>query len=299
MRRIARLSLPVGVALSILLAACTGGPGASGGPIAHPDDDALVLRVDYRGGFIGPDFIFTSFPPFTLTGDGRVIVPGAQIELFPGPALPAVNARRLTEDGIQAVLAEVARTGIFASSVELRGAQNFVADASDTVFTLHADGREVEVVVYGLGTLDPAGEYRGISAAEIAAHGVLLRLNERLANLDAWLGAGMWAEPAWHAYQPDAMRLLVRNADADPPEDSGIGNQLLDWPAGSDPATLGDPAVGDQRCAVVSGGDAQDWYRLLSGANQLTRFSKGDHRYQVTVRFILPDEPLECPAQAA
>ena len=31
-------------------------------------------------------------------------------------------------------------------------------DAGDTVFTLHADGHEVTVTVYGLGTLDP-GEW--------------------------------------------------------------------------------------------------------------------------------------------
>ena len=56
-----------------------------------------------------------------------------------------------------------------------------------------------------------------------------------------------------------------------------------------------DPAV---RCVVVSGKDADDWYAALSSANGLTRFVKGDHRYQVTVRFQLPDEPLECPQPA-
>jgi len=242
----------------------------------------------------------TEIPPFTLTGDGRVIVPGAQIELFPGPALPAVNVRRLTEDGIQAVLNEVARTALFGASVEYRGAQNFVMDGSDTIFSLHADGREVEVVVYGLGILDPAAPNTGISAAEIAAHGALQRLSDRLMNLEGWVPASAWAEPSWRPYQPEALRLLVRNADADPPDGSGIGNQLLDWPDASDPAAFGDPAEGGSlRCGVVNGQDAKDWYGALSTANQLTRFVKDDHRYQVTVRFMLPDEPLECPAQAA
>jgi len=246
---------------------------------------------------LGPGALAATLPPFTLTGDGRVIVPGAQIELFPGPLLPAVNVRRLAEDGIQALLAEVTRTGLFTTSVEFRGAQDFVMDAGDTVFTLHAAGREVEVVVFGLGTLDPAGNYPTISAAEIAAHGVLQRLSDRLMNPDSWLGEGLWAEPAWRAYQPEAMRLLVRNADADPPDGSGIGNQLLDWPAGSDPATFGEATSDGERCGVVTGQEATDWYELLTGANQLTRFVSGDHRYQLTVRFMLPDEPPECPAQ--
>jgi hypothetical protein len=300
MRRIAHPLLPIAAALSLLLAACSAGPGGSTGPIAHPSGNDLVLRVEYSGGFVAPTFRLTSFPSFTLTGDGRVIVPGAQIDIFPGPALPAVNVRRLSEAGIQAVLREVARTALFGASAEYRGAQNVVADAADTIFTLRADGTKVTVLVYGLGTLDAAANNQGISAAEIAAHQVLSRLSDRLMNLDAWLPASAWADTSWHPYQPDAMRLLVRNADVDPPDDSGIGNKLLDWPDTSDPATFGLPnRLDDQRCGVVSGMHARDWYTALSAANQLTRFVKGDHRYQVTVRPLLPGEALDCPKVAA
>ena len=49
----------------------------------------------------------------------------------------------------------------------------------------------------------------------------------------------------------------------------------------------------------MSGHEAKDWYTAVTGANQLTRFVKGDHWYEVTVRFQLPDEPLECPAPPA
>jgi hypothetical protein len=298
MKRIVRPLLPAALALSTLLAACSQG-GGSTGPIAHPSGDDVILRVENSGGMI-QDFFLISFPSFTLMGDGRVIVPGAQIDIFPGPALPAVNVRKLAEDGIQAVLAEVARTGLFGESVEFRGAQNFVADAGDTVFTLHADGKDVTVTVFGLGTLDPAGEYPGISAAELAAHRTLQHLFEELSNLDAQMTASAWADASWHPYQPEALRLLVRNADADPPDDTGIGNVLLDWPGDSDPATFGDATFdGGRRCGVVSGKEAEDWYRALTGANQLTRFVKDEHLYEVTVRFQLPDEPLECPTPPA
>jgi hypothetical protein len=296
MRRIARPLAPAALILSIFLSACSQGSGGSGGPIAHPTGDDTILRVDFTGGMIR-DFFLTGFPPFTLTGDGRVIVPGAQIEIFPQPALPAVNVRKLTADGIQAVLNEVARTGLFGSSVEFRAAQNFVADGGDTVFTLHADGKDVAITVFALGGLDPAGNYPGISEAELAAHRTLSRLFDELQNLDAQLPATAWADESWKPYVPEALRLLVRNADADPPDESGIGNQLLDWPGDSDPTTFGDPASdGTIRCGVVSGQEAKDWYAALTGANQLARFVSGDHRYEVTVRFQLPDEPLECPA---
>ena len=299
MKRIARSLVPASMALSVLLAACAAGPGGSTGPIAHPAGDDLVLRVAYGGGMIR-DFFMTGFPTFTMTGDGRVIVPGAQIDIFPGPALPAVNVRKLSEEGIQAILKEVARTGLFSTSAEFRGAQNFVADFGDTIFTLHAGGKDVVITVYGLGSFDPAGNYPGVSEEELAAHRTLSHLVEELGNLDAQLPAGAWADAAWHPYQPEALRLLVRNADADPPDENGIGNALLDWPTDSDPATFGDlTAGGDQRCGVVSGKDAEDWYAALSGAKETTRFVKGDHRYAVTVRFQLPDEPPECPQPAA
>lgn len=298
MRRIASALLPAAVVLSILLAACRGAPGGAGGstgPIAHPSGDALVLGIDYAGGFVAPGYRLTAFPAFTLTGDGRVIVPGPQIALFPGPALPAVNVRRLNEDGIQAVLNLVTRTGRFDANVEYRGAQNVIADAADTVFTLHANGKDVQVVVYALGTLDP-GNYPGISPDEVAAHRALSELVEHLGAIDDWMPAYDWAEATWQVYQPDALRLVVRNADADPPDESGIARVQLDWPVASDPAVFGEPAFDDLRCGVVSGQEARDWYAALSGANQLTLFIKDDHRYQVTARLQLPDEPLECPS---
>lgn len=145
----------------------------------------------------------------------------------------------------------------------------------------------------------PADLAAAVSADEIAANQTLSRLSQQLGNLDAMLPASAWADASWHPYQPDSLRLLVRNADADPPDENGIGNALLDWPVDSDPATFGDPTSdGAQRCDVVSGQEADDWYAALSGANQLTRFVKGDPRYEVTVRFQLPDEPLECPGPA-
>jgi hypothetical protein len=297
MNRFARPLLPAALALS-LLTACSSGPGGSTGPIDHPSGDDLLLRVEFGGGMIR-DFFLTAFPPFTLTGDGRVIVPGAQIDIFPSPALPAVNVRKLNEEGIQAILKEVARTGLFSKDQNFQAAQNFVADAGDTILILHAGGKDVTVKVYGLGTFDPPGNYPGVSKDELAANRTLSSLSQQLGNLDALLPATSWVDTDWQPYQPEALRLLVRNADADPPDESGIGNALVDWPVDSDPATFGDPTSdGSQRCGIVSGKDADAWYAALGSANGLTRFVKGDHRYQVTVRFQLPDEPLQCPQPA-
>ena len=291
MTKTARLTVPLTL-VALLLGAC-GGPGPHGKQIEHPIGDAVVLRVSYSGGFVGPGFDLLNHPTFSLLGDGRVIVPGAQVLLFPGPALPAMNVRRLTESGIQAVLAELEATGLFAEDLDLRGAANCVADASDVIFALHADQRDVTVTVYGLGILDGAGSCPGVSADELAMHVTLNRLTARLSDLDSWLPAGSWAD-GWQDYRPDAMRLIVRNADADEPDGSGIPSSLVPWPAGSDPATFGEETDFGLRCGVVGGTDADEWYDLLGAANQLTRFNRDEHRYAVSIRFLLPDEPPEC-----
>jgi hypothetical protein len=139
--------------------------GGTGGAIEHPTRaDTAILVVEEVGGFAMPQMIVTRVPTFALFGDGRVVMQGVQTLEFPGPALPALIERTMTVDGIQAVLEAVEETNLFTGDLELRGAQNFVADATDTVFRLNANGAEVTVAVYGLGLLDPnlGGNFEGI-----------------------------------------------------------------------------------------------------------------------------------------
>ena len=247
------------------------------------------------------EFVFTAMPLVTISGDGTVVVQGAQDAIFPGAALAPVQARRLTEAGLQLVLAEVAKTGFFGASADFNGAHAVVADANTTVFTLHADGREVQVSVYALGLLTGSEAPATMGAREREAHRVLGPLAEKLGTLDSWIPESAWAEIAWHPYRSDALRLLVRNADSDPPDPSGIEGGLAPWPLGNDPVTFGDPypAVTGARCGVASGSAAEAWYAALGAANQLTRFTAGDHRYQVLARPVLAGEAPRCGAGPA
>ena len=82
----------------------------------------------------------------------------------------------------------IAASRQFGGSTDWRGAQNFVADANDTVFTLHAEDREVVVNVYGLGTVGPGIEPPpNFPDAELAAHQALQQLVDKLTTLDSWL----------------------------------------------------------------------------------------------------------------
>lgn len=291
-----RHALLAGLLVAILIASCNLVNPPAYASVPHPAGSEVVVRIAWTGGFVPYEFIFTSVPRFTLLGDGRVLVEGPQIAIYPGPALPNVQVRRLTEEGIQSILFRIAETGLFDDSHSWTAATQFIADANSTVFTVRADNREVVVDVYALGLLtDPSMVPTGIPADELEAHERLADLEGDLLNLDAWIPADDWADPAWQSYEPGALRLLVANIDARPPNPDGLDAEPIAWPGLTAPDQFGTAStIQDFRCGVVSGAEGAAWYAALSQANQLTRWSHGGHLYSVTPRPLLPDEQLEC-----
>ena len=284
-----------------VIAACNLVSPPAGGTVPHPSGPEVVVRIAWTGGFVPYEFFFTQLPRFTLLGDGRVLVEGPQIAIYPGPALPNIQVRGLTEEGIQSVLFRIAETGLFDESHSYDAATQFIADANSTVFTVRADNREVVVDVYALGLAsDPATTPSGIPADELEAHGILTALEEDLLNLDAWIPADDWADAGWQSYEPEALRLLVANIDDRPPNEEGLDSEPVPWPGTIDPEQFGAPdSIGGFRCGVVSGDEAQAWLAALSQANTLTRWSHDGHLYSVMPRPLLPDEPLDCGQTAA
>ena len=313
------------VVLSILLAACAGAgsgsppgtadgggggseqpaetdDGGATGAISHPTGaEEPILVVEDVGGFAMVNMLAMRVPTFALYGDGRVVMQGAQTLEFPGPALPALIERTMTEDGIQAVLEAVEDTELFAGDLELRGAQNMVADATDTVFHLNANDSEVTVTVYALGMLDPSlgGNVEGIDPAEIEAHGVLSRLRDALMTIDTSVPADSWEAEGWQPYRPAAFRLYVRDVTGQPVEGGELPGMVREWPTDDDPATFGEAQAlfGDgTRCGVVEGEAAATWFADLSAAKQNTLWTTGgESRFSVIPRPLLPGEEAVCP----
>jgi hypothetical protein len=256
----------------------------------------VLLRLEHRGGFVPYEYHLTRVPHFSLHGDGRVIVTGAVPAIYPGPILPPLLERRLTEAGVQRVLRAALDSGALDRSATWDGAARFVADAADTVFTLRAGGREVVVSVYALGI---GGDLSQLTAKERQAHEALSDLAAQLTDLESWLPASAWADDGWDAYRSDAIRLVTRNADGDPKSQDGISLRIEPWPLPGDPALFGDPTgVDGWRCGVVTGTDADAWWDALADADQLTRWRGGGHRYAVMPRPLLPDEPQSCEPAA-
>jgi hypothetical protein len=316
---------PVLLVVLVALSGCAGSAGSSSDPpgsssggsgendaspsepetgaIDHPTGSEAVLVVTSEGGMLPVQMQVTNMPLFVMLGDGRVIVPGVTDLIFPGPALPALQVRQLTEDGIQDVLEAVEATELFAGDLDLRAAQNVVADATDTVFALDAGGRQVRVSAFALGSLsDPAmGEPPPtVSATDIEADAVLRQLMDGLTAIDTSVPPDGWEADGWQTYTPEDLRLYVRDGTGQPVEGGeDLPGQVLDWPTDDDPATFGEEvaAFGEgTRCATVSGDDAATWYAALSEANQQTLWTTdGDDRWLVQVRPLLPHEEVVCP----
>ena len=110
---ISAISRPTVLLLGILLlVACTAAPGASPGhsasappsasPSASPSNlptaspspspspignaNLAVVRIEQTGGMLPPWVTLGNYPNVVLYGDGRLILQGPQIELYPGPA---------------------------------------------------------------------------------------------------------------------------------------------------------------------------------------------------------------------
>jgi len=280
-----------------------GGGSDDQGAIEHPTGDEAILVVDSAGGFVPVQFMATRLPMFVLLGDGRVIMQGMQTLEFPGPALTPLIERTLTEDGIQAILGEIEATNLFTADLELRGAQNVVADAADTLFILNAGGQEVTISIYGLGALPPDMEPPpGITSGEIEAHRILGQLNDGLMTLDSWLPAESWEAEGWLPYEPGAFRLYVRDVTGEPIEGGDLPEQVREWPTDDDPAAFGaeEAFFGDgTRCGVADGELGATWLAELNAATQMTLWTDdGDRRFSVMARPVLPHEDPACPGLA-
>ncbi len=284
------------VGITILVSACASGAGtaspgeASPTPtgIAHPTGaDELIVRIQLDGGFVAPGYLLTRLPIVSIFGDGRVIVEGPQIMIFPGPALPNLQAFRVSEAGLQRIL-ETARTaGLFGPDrhIDFPG----IADAATTTFIVVADGARHEISAYALAE---AIDSSGIPAADKAARDALLAFEQQLGDLRSWLGADVLS--ADEAYTFTSLRILATPAEPGPEGD--VPPTFVDWPL-APLAGIGQPLVGrgeGARCAVVSGDDLATLRPILEKANQLTFWASEGRTYQIGLRPLLPDES-GCP----
>lgn len=261
-----------------------GGSGAGSGGIEHPTGAGdLILQAGVSGGFIASSTLLTEIPAFSLYGDGTVITQGAQIEIYPGPALPALIQTHVTEEGIQAILQA-------AQDAALLGADatygfNCIADAGTTTFLVNADGSTHTVQAYALGLAEGACQ-----DADGAARKRLATFQADLGDLRSWLPQGSVGEDG--TYDFSEIRIYVQPLVTN--EDPNLQQAPIEWPLTPDLASFGDPVKGgvlqDARCGVVGGEDLATLLPDLRQANELTPWSSDGSDSSLLLRPLLPNE---------
>lgn len=291
-----RLSSPMRILLLsalLLIAAFTlASSAATGGhartAISHPTGATrVVLRVSSGGGFVTAQTNLRALPEFTLYGDGTVIVPGAYIQIYPGPAIYPLVRSKLTERQVQALLKRARQAGLLARGTIDYGDMGTIgiSDAATTTLIVNANGRHLKREAYALG---------------ITAHGGRLspeqaRARRVLAAFIAKLPQGV----SGAQYTPRAMAVYVGRfqGQAQP------GAAPIVWPLKRDLATAGKRVSSglDYRCMSVTGHDARKLLAILRKANeqsQWTARANTSSTYQLIARPLLPDQP-DCASVGA
>ncbi|HUR15745.1 MAG TPA: hypothetical protein VMZ33_00540, partial [Candidatus Limnocylindrales bacterium] len=112
----------------------------------------MIVKIEQTGGMMPPWETLRWYPSVALYGDGRLIFQGAQIEIFPGPALPSLWFTHLTEHGIEQVLEWAADAGLQGPDRNL-GEQ--IMDAGANVYTVARPEGTHRTVVHSNASNDP------------------------------------------------------------------------------------------------------------------------------------------------
>lgn len=274
------------VPLALFAAACArlndDDGGSTGDAIDHPTaSDALILRVEYEGGFVPIEYQLGRAPSWSLYGDGRIVAEGPQMEIYPSPAVPNLLVRMLTEDGIQGILRATRDAGLMDGDADYP--YPCVTDAATTVFTLTADGRTDVVSAYALGI-----DEMPCRDADVEARKLLAAFQTKLGRLDGWLPTGSVAPE--QPFTPSAVRLFVHPYEG--PPDPALEQEAEQWPLDTPLGGLGEPVDGVDayRCVVVQGEDAATFLAAAADASQLTPWRSAGERFSILIRPLLPDE---------
>ena len=268
------------VTLFVLAACARPAPGGSptpepSGGASPPGGNALMLRVERYGGLAGPELTLGGIPMVSVYADGRVIAPGPQIMIYPGPALPNPQVARIEDTKLGKLDALVRRASDLVRSAGDLGRPS-VADAPTTRITVgdHGTTRTLEVV----GLFEASPDDPRLSPAQRDARAELRAFADFVVQHS---GAG---GVETRAYRPTAVAALARpylrtNDD--------LGQPPMSWPG---PALPGDALGVRTGCVTVTGEALAKVLAAAAKANAGTPWTSGGQQWRVVFRPLLPDE---------
>jgi hypothetical protein len=213
---------------------------------------------------IPPVNAFAVQPVAVITDAGAYVTQGPIPEIYPGPLLPNLQGRSISEAGRAAILAEATRLGLLNGATEFTDGR-MVPGGMTGHIDLTVDGQPVSL------TGDPTAMIVCIQAPCDPPPGTAAAfadLFSKLQSPESWLGPELGPQTA---FVPDAYALLLGPA---PVPDAGIAPQAPSvWPLDALPGTFGRP-VGDgsYRCGIATGEDAARLRPAFEAANQLTQW---------------------------
>jgi hypothetical protein len=235
--------------------------------------DDVVIEYAEVGGFTTRELTFQQTPSVLVSGDGRLFGPGAQIEIYPGPLLPAVQVQTVSEQGIQSILAAADEAGLL-QDIEYEQPTN-IADASTARVTINVDGETFVHEAYALGLGSPGAGTEESTPERQALADFIAQLNDMptLAGAEE-LGEQTLFDPSEYGIEA----LVVEDLDAYASDD--IQPRVAEWPVDVS-VRLADASS----CTVVPAAEVSE---TLATADQLTFFTDADITYQVLAKPILP-----------
>ena len=182
------------------------------------DPDAPLLQVSLEGGLVPVEWILGQGPIYTLLSDGRLIMQGPTIAIYPGPLLPNYLVVQLGDEDMSSILDLVEEIGLPAMTEAFdNSAATRVADAGTQVVTYWDENGAHTYSVYALGIIPDQSNPSTAAFAKL-----LSAIDQAAAKADAV------------AWEPERVRVLagVSQAPADP-----LLGDIREWPL-----TIDDPA---------------------------------------------------------
>lgn len=275
--RTPKLLLLAAAALPLALAGCALGPGGGidppqGGPHTHPTGaEELVVSLSIGGGLEPIQYAVDDRPSFALYGDGTVLRPSSVDVAYPG-----VDAYRLSEDGIQAVLAAAERADLLREGVDYGIPQ--VYDAPAASLSITTDGRSFShgIGAPGIGDDDPT-----LTEAQREAR-------RREAGFESFLRSLPDDHPELlledvHAYD---LRAVDVNAWPAEPWD---GASVEDWPLERRLGKLRGEGLSGGLCETIAGDELLRLRTELS-ARSADLWRSGGRTWSIGLRALLPGQ---------
>lgn len=252
------------------------------------DPNERVFMVLTTGGFTSAGDRLSDFPTFVLFGDGRLFT--SEFDRTRPPAVPPVEIRRITQEGIDAMVAGARQVRLDEPEDEF-GFPG-ITDVATTYFTLRTEGKESLSSVYALGFTTPGAP---VDEEVWQRRLDVQSFHQRMFEPEEWLPEGSVGEA--EEYSPDGYLLFtdhVGNLGDLPPGEPPPPA----WPAGlSEGSPVPGPEGSDTTCALVTPAEAQ---RLIDGTTEGSppTWRLGDRIIGAYLRPLLPDE-ADCASVVA